>query len=195
MDNNKPNSRIPAHEVDAVFTDRWSPRSFLEKELTAEQVGSLFEAARWAPSCFNDQPWHFRYACSQSDRDLFAEPLVEKNRLWATKAPLLVYVCARRNFGSSNKPNRHGSFDAGAAWMSLALQARRLGLYAHGMAGFDVKKAHSILNLPDEEYEVMAAIAVGYRGSPSLLNVDMSAMESPNGRKPFNDVAGEGPVI
>ena len=79
--------------------------------------------------------------------------------------------------------------------MSLALQARRLGLYAHAMAGFDVKKAHSILNLPDDEYEVMAAIAVGYRGSASLLNVDMSAMESPNGRKPLNDVAGEGPVI
>ena len=194
MDKSKLNQRIPAHEVDAVFTDRWSPRSFLEKGLTDEQVGSLFEAARWAPSCFNDQPWHFRYARSQSDRDLFAEPLVEKNRLWATKAPLLVYVCARRHFGSSNKPNRHGSFDAGAAWVSLALQARRLGLYAHAMAGFDVKKAHGVLNLSEEEFEVMAAIVVGYRGSSSLLNVEMSAMETPNGRKPFDEVVGEGAV-
>ena len=192
MDNHKPHSRIPAHEVDAVFIDRWSPRAFLDKELSDEQVSSLFEAARWAPSCFNDQPWHFRYARSQADRELFAGPLVEKNRLWATKAPLLVYVCARQNFANSSKPNRHGSFDAGAAWMSLALQARRLGLYAHAMAGFDVKKAHEVLKLSEEKYDVMAAIAVGYRGSSSLLNLDMAAMEEPNGRKSYYDVAGEG---
>ena len=195
MNNGKANSRIPAHEVDAIFTDRWSPRSFLEKDLTDDQVNSLFEAARWAPSCFNDQPWYFRYARKQADRELFAEALVEKNRLWATKAPLLIYVSARLNFGNSNKPNRHGSFDSGAAWMSLALQARRLGLYAHAMAGFDVKKAHEILNLPEDNFEVMAAIVVGYRGAPSLLNVDMAAMETPNSRKTFDEVVGEGVVV
>lgn len=195
MNNGKANSRIPAHEVDAIFTDRWSPRSFLEKELTDDQVNSLFEAARWAPSCFNDQPWYFRYARSKADRSLFAEPLVEKNRLWATRAPLLVYVSARLNFGNSNKTNRHGRFDAGAAWMSLALQARRLGLYAHAMAGFDVAKAHAVLNLPEEKYEVMAAIAVGYRGASSELNSDMAALEEPNGRKNFVEVVGEGAHI
>ena len=194
MNKGKANPRIAAHEVDAIFTDRWSPRSFLDKGLTDEQVASLFEAARWAPSCFNDQPWHFRYARSQVDRDLFAEALVEKNRLWATKAPLLVYVARRRNFGSSNKPNRHGSFDAGAAWMSLALQARRLGLYAHAMAGFDLKKAHAILNIPETDYEVMAAIVVGYRGEASSLNQDMASMEAPNNRKAYDEVVGEGVV-
>jgi nitroreductase len=192
MNRGKSNPRIPAHEVDAIFTDRWSPRSFLDKGLTDEQVSTLFEAARWAPSCFNDQPWHFRYARSKADRTLFAEPLVEKNRLWATRAPLLVYVIARRHFAGSSKSNRHGQFDAGAAWMALALQARRLGLYAHAMAGFDVKKAHALLNLSDDEYEVMAAIAVGHRGSSSMLTEEMSSMEMPNGRKSFDEVVGEG---
>lgn len=194
MDKGKLNTRIAAHEVDAIFTDRWSPRSFLDKGLTDEQVESLFEAARWAPSCFNDQPWHFRYARSSVDRELFAEPLVDKNRLWATKAPLLVYVLARKHFGGSSKTNRHGSFDAGAAWMSLALQARRLGLYAHAMAGFDVERAHAVLNVSNEEFEVMAAVAVGYRGSSSLLNTDMAAMEMPNGRKAYSEVVGEGVI-
>jgi nitroreductase len=192
MDRGNSNPRIPAHEVDAIFTDRWSPRSFLEKELTDEQVTSLFETARWAPSCYNDQPWHFRYARNKADRALFAEPLVDKNRLWATQAPLLVYVVARLHFAGSSKSNRHGQFDAGAAWMALALQARRLGLYAHAMAGFDVKKAHALLNLPEDEHEVMAAIAVGYRGSASKLTAEMASMEVPNGRKSYSEVAGEG---
>lgn len=192
MDKGKANPRVAAHEVDAIFTDRWSPRAFQEKGLTDDQIATLFEAVRWSPSCYNDQPWHFRYARSQVDRELFAEALVEKNRLWATRAPLLIYAIARRHFGGSSKPNRHGGFDTGAAWMALALQARRLGLYAHAMAGFDVKKAHEILNISEETHEVMAAIAVGYRGSASLLNAEMAAMEEPNSRKAFNEVAGEG---
>ncbi len=195
MNREKPNPRIPAHEVDAIFTDRWSPRSFLEKELTDDQVFALFEAARWAPSCYNDQPWHFRYARNKSDRELFAQALVEKNRLWAMRAPLLIYVSARLHFLGGSKPNRHGQFDAGAAWMSLALQARRLGLYAHAMAGFDVNKAHALLNLPEDEYEVMAAIAVGYRGSASMLTEDLASMENPNGRKTYDEVVGEGAVL
>ena len=195
MNWDKPNPRIAAHEVDAMFIDRWSPRSFLEKELTDEQIESLFEAARWSPSCFNDQPWHFRYARSDTDRALFAEPLVEKNRPWAMRAPLLIYLLARLHFAGSSKPNRHNSFDAGAAWMSLALQARRLGLYAHAMAGFDVKKAHEVLNVPEDEYTVMAAIAVGYRGRASLLTEELAAMESPNCRKTYSEVVGEGVVV
>jgi nitroreductase len=195
MNREKPNPRIAAHEVDAVFTDRWSPRAFLDKDLTDDQVTALFEAARWAPSCFNDQPWHFRFARTAADRTLFAQALVEKNRLWATKAPLLVYVLARKFFAGSVKPNRHGQFDAGAAWMSLALQARRLGLYAHAMAGFDIKKAYNILNISAEEYEVMAAVAVGYHGSASMLTEEMAAMEIPNRRKSYNEVVGEGVAL
>jgi nitroreductase len=186
------NARIPEAEVDAMFTDRWSPRSYVDEPLSENQIAALFEAARWAPSCFNDQPWHFRYAVSGNDRQRFAEPLVEKNREWARNAPMLLYVLARKDFGATGKPNRHAAFDAGAAWMSLALQARRLGLYAHGMAGFSVEKAAEVMNVSLDEYEIMAAVAVGRRGDPDTLAADMAKTEKPNGRKPASEVAGEG---
>ena len=186
------NERIPETEVDAIFTDRWSPRAFTDEPITAEQTAALFEAARWAPSCYNEQPWHFRYAVSQSDRELFAEALVEKNREWAQHAPMLLFVLCRKNFVQTGKPNRHAVFDAGAAWMSLALQARRLGLYAHGMAGFSVEKAAEVMNVSLDEYEIMAAVAVGRRGAPSALSDEMAAVEKPNSRKLLADVAGEG---
>ena len=186
------NERIPEAEVDAIFTDRWSPRSFTDEPLTSGQTAALFEAARWAPSCYNEQPWHFRYAVSIPDRELFAEALVEKNREWAQHAPMLLFVLARKDFVQTGKPNRHALFDAGAAWMSLALQARRLGLYAHGMAGFSVEKAAEVMNVSLDEYEIMAAVAVGKRGDPASLADDMAAVEKPNSRKPLTEVAGEG---
>ncbi len=188
------NERIPAAEVDAIFTDRWSPRSFVDQPLSDSQLAALFEAARWAPSCYNDQPWHFRYAVTAADRELFATALVEKNREWARHAPLLLFVLARKTFGQTGKPNRHAVFDAGAAWMSLALQARRLGLYAHGMAGFSVEKAAEVMNVSLDAYEIMAAVAVGRRDVPEKLSGEMAQAERPNGRKPPAEVAGEGPM-
>ncbi|NIQ96344.1 MAG: nitroreductase [Desulfuromonadales bacterium] len=188
------NERTPEVEVDAIFTDRWSPRSFVDEPLLASEVAALFEAARWAPSCYNDQPWHFRYAVTADDRRLFAEALVDKNREWARHAPLLLFVLARKNFSATGKPNRHAVFDAGAAWMSLALQARRMGLYAHGMAGFSVARAAEVMNVSLDEYEIMAAVAVGRRDEPQKLPDDLAQAERPNGRKPQCEVAGEGPL-
>lgn len=130
-----PNPRIPEADVDAVFLDRWSPRSFRPDPLRPEQIQSLFEAARWAPSASNEQPWLFVYAVTAEDRARFAEGLVEWNRRWAPSAPLLGYILARTNLLKGNKPNTTAHFDTGAAWMSLALQARRLGLHAHAMGG------------------------------------------------------------
>jgi len=178
--------------VDPMFPDRWSPRSFLPDPVKPADLQSLFEAARWAPSCFNEQPWLFLYAVSPGDRDRFASALAEKNRLWASRAPVLMYLAVRTGFRLNGKPNRHAAFDGGAAWMSLALQARRLGLYAHAMAGFDAEKAREILGLPREGWDVMAAIAVGRRGDPSLLPDDMRAMEGPNDRKPLSEVGRAG---
>jgi len=187
-----PNARHPEVEVDALFTDRWSPRAFDPTPLDDAQIAALFEAARWAPSCFNEQPWLFRYAVTDEERQRFLPALVEKNRAWAQHAPLLLFVLARRHFSANGKPNRHAVFDAGAAWMSLALQARRLGLYAHGMAGFSVEKALEILDVDGEEYEVMAAIAVGRRRDAAQLPEDLARVEFPNGRKPHAEVARQG---
>jgi nitroreductase len=185
------NPRVPEAEVDSMFMDRWSPRAFLSEPLTEREIKSLFEAARWAPSSFNEQPWIFIYATKPEERKIFSSILVEKNQSWAHNAPLLMFALARRKFQKGGTENRHAKFDAGAAWMSLALQARKLGLYAHAMAGFHLKKAYDVLGVSKEDYEVIAAIAVGRRGDPSKLSQDLRQMELPKNRKPLSDVASD----
>ncbi len=191
MAESKPHGRVPEWAVDEMFVDRWSPRSFVSEPIPDEQVHALFEAARWAPSCYNDQPWLFLYSTSEEGRARFLSTLVDANRRWAKNAPLLVYVAARRRFRRNDKENRHAAFDAGAAWVSLAFQARKLGLYAHGMAGFRKDDAYELLGLDEEEYHILAAIAVGRRGEPSALPEDLRKSETPSGRKPHGDVARE----
>ena len=189
MAESKPPGRVPEWDVDEMFVDRWSPRSFTGEPIPDDQVRSLFEAARWAPSCYNDQPWLFVYTTSDEGRARFLSTLVESNRRWTKKAPLLVYVAARRRFRHNDKENRHAVFDAGAAWVSLAFQARKLGLYAHAMAGFRKDDAYELLRLNHEEYHILAAIAVGRRGPASALPEDLRKSETPNSRKPHSDVA------
>ena len=172
-----------------MFFDRWSPRSFLPDPLPDHHLASLFEAARWAPSCFNEQPWTFYYACSSESRAIFLSALFEKNRLWAQKAPLLMFLIADRQFSSTGKTNRHSQFDCGAAWLSLALQARKMGYYAHAMAGFSQKRVFEILNLDPERYDPMAAIVVGRLGNPDELTSDFKEIEAPNNRKEITEIA------
>ena len=128
MAGKSPNNRTPECEVDSMFTDRWSPRAFLSEPLPEHQIKSLFEAARWAPSCFNEQPWLFVYATEPEQRAKLVSALVPKNQRWAGKCPLLMFVLARKKFQQGGRDNRHAPYDAGAAWMALALQARKLGL-------------------------------------------------------------------
>jgi nitroreductase len=186
------NPRIPTVDVDSQFLDRWSPRSFVPTPLTDDQLTALFEAARWAPSCYNEQPWLFLYAVTPEDRVRFGEALVPANQVWALHAPLLLFVLCRRRFRHNNQENRHAPFDAGAAWMALALQARKLGLHAHAMAGFSRQKAYEILAVPQEDYDIMAAVAIGRRGDAQMLPEDVAAREQPNQRKPLSEVAWEG---
>ena len=189
MNAKPPNPRIPDWDIDSMFTDRWSPRAFASDPLSDREIQTLFEAARWAPSCFNEQPWRFVYATEPEERAKLVSCLVAKNQLWAERAPLLMFVLARRNFQKTGKENRHAPYDAGAAWMALALQARKLGLYAHAMAGFNQEKAYEVLGASREEYLVMAAIAVGRKTEDSGLPDDLRAMENPNSRKPHAEVA------
>ena len=186
------NPRIPTVDVDSQFLDRWSPRSFVPTPLTDDQLAALFEAARWAPSCYNEQPWLFLYAVTPEDRVRFGEALVPANQVWALHAPLLLFVLCRRRFRHNNQENRHAPFDAGAAWMALALQARKLGLHAHAMAGFSRQKAYEILAVPQEDYDIIAAVAIGRRGDAQMLPEDVAAREQPSQRKPLTEVASEG---
>lgn len=186
---NTSSPRVPDCDVDCIFTDRWSPRAFKQDALPEHQIQALFEAARWAPSCFNEQPWLFVYPATARHHEIFLDLLVPKNRRWACKAPLLLFLLARRHFGQSGKENRHALFDTGAAWMSLALQARRLGLYAHAMAGFDLERSYQQLHVDPDKYTVVAAIAIGRHDSPVDLPEDLLAMETPNDRKASSEIA------
>ncbi len=175
------------------FIERWSPRAFSREPVPEASLAALFEAARWAPSCFNEQPWLFLYATTQKDRDLFLSCLVESNRRWAANAPVVAFVLAKKRFAKTGEPNRWAPFDAGAAWMSLALQARKLGLHTHAMGGFDVDRTYDALGIPREDYDVMAALVVGRYGDPEALPPAVRRSEAPNGRKPLGEVAQEGP--
>ena len=188
VDNNH-QKRTTDADVDPLFPERWSPRSFLSEPLPGNHIQSLFEAARWAPSCYNEQPWMFIYATSPEDRDRFLGALVEKNRIWAAKAPVLAFALARKRFEEGGRENRHACFDTGAAWMSLALQARKIGLYAHAMAGFSQEKAYDILCVSKDQYDIIAAIAIGKKGDPASLPEELRIRESPNLRKPLSGIA------
>ena len=181
-------TREPEFPVDRLFLDRWSPRAFAPDPIPHATLMTLFEAARWAPSCFNDQPWYFVYASEASGLAKMRSILVEKNRIWADRAPVLALVCSQKQFKHNNQPNRWAPFDAGAAWMSLALQASMLGLCAHAMGGFDLEAAYTTLGLPREKFDIHAAVAIGRRGDPKLLPEDIAAREAPSGRKPLAEI-------
>ena len=188
---NRSSPRVPSCEVDPLFIDRWSPRSFLLKALTDSQVSALFEAARWSPSCMNEQPWKFFYARSAKMREKFVQPLVERNKQWAQTAPLLIYIAARKAFTRDGAINRHSGFDTGAAWMALALAARKLDLYSHAMAGFNLDRAYSVLGVSPAEYDIYAAIAVGHLGDPQTLPEPLREKESPSSRNAYSKIAVE----
>jgi len=186
-------SRYP--KLQKMFLDRWSPRSFLSDPISAEDASTLFEAARWSPSCFNDQPWLFLYARNENadDHNRFAGALLEGNRVWAANAPLLGFVFARKAFAHNGKPNAWGEFDSGAAWMALCLQARSMGFWCHGMGGIDRDKAHDATGVPKETHKkVICGIAVGRKGAPSELPDNLREREKPSDRRALGEIAMEG---
>jgi len=184
----------PYSQLDPQFLYRWSPRSFLSDPLGDEEIMTLFEAARWAPSCFNEQPWLFVYG--RGDRlPAFQSVLVDGNRKWADRAPLLILVFARRDFEERGKSNHWAEFDSGAAWFSLCLQAQKMGLACHAMGGFHSDKAYEVANVDPEKYNAMCAVAVGRQGPPENLDDDLREREeTKSDRKPLSDVAHEGPL-
>jgi nitroreductase len=152
---------------------------------------TLFEAARWAPSSSNAQPWRFVYVLRGSPAwPKFIDALTPRNRLWCANAGALVVIASRRDFEANGKPNKTHSFDTGAAWMSLALQASLLGLIAHGMAGFDYGAAGELIGLPDG-FAVEAMCAIGHPGPIENLAEELRGSERPNGRKPVSAFAFE----
>ena len=190
-------ARTPEAPIDGQFLSRWSPRAFKSELLPKEQVASLFEAARWAPSCYNEQPWLYVYATreNESDFERMASLLVDANRAWAEKAPLLGIVFARRRFARNDKPNRWAAFDAGAASMSLTLQANKMGLVTHFMGGIHEERCYEALEVSRHDHEAMAGFAVGYQGAAADLPETLRERENPSGRKPLREVAFNGKFV
>lgn len=179
--------------VDPRFVARWSPRAMSGAPVSAEALMRLLEAARWAPSSFNNQPWRFRYALAGSAHwPAFFGLLAEANRAWCGKAGALLVLLSKTTFDHNGKPARTHSLDAGAALQNLQLQGAGDGLVVHAMQGFDAEAARDVLGVPDElAVEVMAA--VGHPAPPDTLPEPLRERERPSGRKPLADLVGEGP--
>ncbi|HKT75740.1 MAG TPA: nitroreductase family protein [Sphingobium sp.] len=191
-----PPSRVVTRAVDPLFTQRWSPRAFDGSALPQEDLDTIFDAARWAPSAFNYQPWRFLYAHRDSaDWARFLDLLLPANQLWVQHASVLVYILSDRLIerpGSDEaKPSHSHSFDTGAAWALMALQATRLGYHSHAMTGVDFDRARIELAVPDR-FRLEAAVAIGSQGDKSLLPEALQAREEPSGRRDIGEFAHAG---
>ena len=183
-------TNFPVHDL---IRHRWSPRAFANKSVEPAILASLFEAARWAPSSNNEQPWAYLVA-TKDDLENFAKTLsvlVEFNAAWAKDAPVLVIAVSRLNF-QNGKPNRNAFYDTGAATALLSVEATARGLAVHQMAGFDHAKAKQVFEIP-EDCEPIAAIAIGYPGDLGSLDQKLRDREvAPRTRKPSTEFVMSG---
>ena len=174
--------------VEDLIRQRWSPRTYSGKEVPAAELQRLFEAARWAASSSNEQPWRFLVGRrgDETYQKIF-NALVEFNQTWAKSAPVLVLSVAKMTFTQKGTPNRHGLHDTGAAMANLALQATADGLHTHSMAGFDNEQMRASFAIPSD-YELGAVTAIGYFGDPANLPDHLHKQEvSPRQRKPLEE--------
>lgn len=185
-------TRHGEYGVSDVFLERWSPRAMSGEKISREELLKLFEAARWAPSSSNEQPWRAVYALRDTPQwtKLF-NLMVDGNRVWAERAAALVVFVARETFVKNGKPNRTHQFDTGSAWMSFALEGSLQGLVVHGMAGFDYDAAKKELHIP-EGFVVVAMAAVGRHAPNDVLPEALRDREVPSQRKSLNEFISEG---
>ena len=177
-----------------LIEKRWSPRSFASTPVEQENLAALFEAARWAPSAMNEQPWRFIYA-TKEDAEAYGrllECLVEANQVWARNAPVLFLSVAKTTYDFNGSANKHAWHDVGMATANLVLQATDLGLHVHLMGGFNSDKALEVLSIP-EGFEPVTMGAIGYVGDPEALPEQLKARElAPRQRKPLSELVFTG---
>jgi nitroreductase len=189
------NTRTSEFPIDAFFLDRWSPRAFTDETMDRETMLTILDAAHWAPSSGNNQPWRFVYGLRGTPAfSAILDLLVPGNQKWAQNAAALMIIVSKTYRVSSNGERKEAythSYDTGAAWFSVICQAMKLGYHAHGMEGFDKEKAVGVLDLP-EGFRVEAAAAIGRMADKSTLPEDLQEREVPSKRKPVSDFAFEG---
>jgi len=173
-----------AYDLMPEIMRRWSTRAFSTRAVDEGEVLALLEAARFAPSCYNEQPWRFILARSPDELATMQSLLAEQNLLWAKHAPVLMLMLAKRSFTETGRDNYWHMFDSGTAWGYLSLEAERRGLITHAMGGFDRKRALVLYNLPSDIVPI-AIIAIGWPGDKALLPPLLRERESPGLRKPL----------
>ena len=178
---------VTDYPIQHALADRWSPYGFEDRPVAEADLCSLFEAARWAASSYNEQPWNYLVAIKENARefDQLLACLVEANQAWAKAAPVLMISVARKTSTHSGKPNRCAIHDVGLASENMTLEAVEQGLLTHGMGGIDLEKIRQVYGLP-ENYEAVAGWAIGYGGEPDALEGKLKeAEEAPRARKPL----------
>ncbi|MFM0502858.1 nitroreductase family protein [Paraburkholderia caffeinilytica] len=193
------NARTADHPIAPQFLNRWSPRAFTSDPIPDAALLTLLEAARWAPSSYNSQPWRFVYARRDTPHwEQFLGFLNEFNRSWAREAAAIVVVLSKSTFtppgGAAEVPAPTHSFDTGAAWAYLALQASLSGWHAHGLAGIEREKIRQALAVPDV-YSIEAAIAIGRAGDKASLPEALQAREVQSQRNSLTAIASEGRLV
>lgn len=188
------NSRTADHPIDKIFLERWSPRAFTGEAISEHDLRTMFEAARWAPSSYNSQPWRFVYA--RRDNAYWGKLLgllIPFNQSWVKAASAIVFMVSTGTMPGKDGPvpSRSHAFDTGAAWAYLALQATMMGWQAHGMVGVEWEKIDAALKLP-AGYSVQAGVAIGKQGPATLLPEALQQREHPSPRIPVTELAFEG---
>lgn len=183
--------RDPSPGVAEEFPARWSPRSFVKTDIPAEDLTVIFDAARWAPSAYNEQPWRILTSTDETF-ETFLNLLVEPNQKWAKNASVIGFMVAKKTFTHNGKPNDWAVYDCGSAWMSLTLQARKLGLYTHGMAGIKKDPIYEVFGIDKNEFEVVAGFTIGILDLKENLGKPYIDWEGPSPRKPLAEVWKQG---
>lgn len=180
--------RKSEYKINDLILNRWSARAMSGENISSQELMSLFEAARWAPSSYNNQPWRFIFALKNTKAwDNFFDTLTQGNRIWAKNSSVLIVIVSRINFEYNNKPSKTHSFDTGSAMENLLLQGYDMGLVVHPIEGFDYNKIRTIINLPDQ-YNVEAMIVLGKPGSIENLPKNLQEVEKPSDRKKLEEI-------
>ncbi len=187
------NPAINKYPILEEIRQRWSPRAYSDKPVEKEKLQSIFEAARWAPSAFNEQPWRFIVGRKgEKTCDLILETLGEWNQKWAGKAPVLVINMGKKTSSFNGKPNATYAYDTGQAVAMMVTEAVNQGLIGHQMSGFSAEKAIELFDIPDN-YQPISVTAFGYYGDPELLPDDMKQSEiEERKRRPLDETVFSG---
>lgn len=178
------------YSIHNLLQKRWSPRAFSDESVDPELLNQLFEAARWAPSSYNEQPWHFIVARKEDEEafEKLSQVMNNFNKGWGKDASVLALGLTKTTFDMDGRPNRHAEHDLGQAIAHLTFEATRHDLYVHQMAGIHPDKAKELYDIP-EDYEPMTMFAIGYKGAPELLNDDLQEQEKGSrSRKPLDEI-------